>query len=60
VARWKQLVDNFTGGNPDITEGVQKAWADRANWPGQLQRLSEPYSDRRVWAFIGQAAAARK
>jgi DNA-binding transcriptional MerR regulator len=59
VARWKQLVDNFTGGNPDIKEGVQKAWADRANWPGQLQRLSEPYSDRRVWAFIGQAAAAR-
>ena len=25
--------EGFTGGDPQITEGVQRVWADRQNWP---------------------------
>ena len=60
VARWKQLVESFTGGNAAISEGVRKAWADRLNWPANLQRMSTPFGDRRVWEFIEKAAAAGK
>jgi MerR family transcriptional regulator, thiopeptide resistance regulator len=29
VARWKKLVEGFTGGDPEISRGVGKVWADR-------------------------------
>jgi DNA-binding transcriptional MerR regulator len=60
VARWKQLVESFTGGNAAIGDGVRKAWADRAHWPANLQRASAPFADRRIWEFIEKAAAARR
>jgi len=58
VARWNALIESFTGGNADIKDGLRKAWADRPNWPGQLQRMSQPFDDARVWAFIGRATVA--
>lgn len=34
AARWTKLVQGFTHGDPDLTQGVSKAWKDRANWTG--------------------------
>ena len=31
--RWKELLAGFTGGDPEIQKGLNRMWADRANWP---------------------------
>jgi DNA-binding transcriptional MerR regulator len=33
AARWKKLVGEFTGGNPEIQKGLNKMYADQDNWP---------------------------
>jgi DNA-binding transcriptional MerR regulator len=33
AARWRKLVEGFTGGDPEILKGLRKMWADRQNWP---------------------------
>jgi DNA-binding transcriptional MerR regulator len=35
AARWKELLSGFTGGDPEIQKGLNKMWADKANWPEQ-------------------------
>jgi DNA-binding transcriptional MerR regulator len=33
AARWRDLVAQFTGGDPEIQKGLNTMWADSANWP---------------------------
>lgn len=33
AARWMKLVEAFTGGKPEVLEGLNSLYADRANWP---------------------------
>ena len=33
VARWKKLVEGFTGGDAEIQKGLNAMYADQANWP---------------------------
>ena len=33
AGRWKNLVGEFTGGNPEIQKGLNKMYADQDNWP---------------------------
>lgn len=33
AARWKQLLAGFTGGDPEIQQGLNRMYADQANWP---------------------------
>ncbi len=33
VARWKKLVEGFTGGDPEIQKGLNAMYADQENWP---------------------------
>jgi hypothetical protein len=33
AARWRKLVAGFTGGDLEIHKGLNKMWADKANWP---------------------------
>ena len=35
AARWRTLVEGFTGGDPEIQRGLNKMWADKENWPKQ-------------------------
>jgi hypothetical protein len=56
--RWKVLVEGFTGGDPEITEGLKKLYSDRQNWKGDL--AEKVPCDPGVSQFIGQAAAALK
>ncbi len=59
AARWKQLVEGFTGGDPDITKSVGKMWADRENWPKDMDQKA-PAIQPEVWGFISRANAAKK
>jgi len=55
AARWKKLVEGFTGGDKDITAGLGKAWADRQNWPETVKQQSAPFARPEVWEFIKKA-----
>ena len=56
AARWSNLIEAFTGGNPKIRESLTKLYADQANWPSTFKK---PYTDE-VGAFLAQAGAACK
>ena len=56
AARWTELLKGFTGGNPEIQAGLNKMYADRANWPSSMPK---PFSDE-VQAFIVEAMRHRK
>jgi DNA-binding transcriptional MerR regulator len=58
AARWKALVEEFTGGDKDISASVGRVWADRANWPQDAQQQG-PVIRPEVWAFIAKANAAK-
>jgi DNA-binding transcriptional MerR regulator len=53
AARWKQLVEGFTGGDPEITDGLRQLYSDRANWQGDLE--SKVPFDSSVSGFISRA-----
>jgi DNA-binding transcriptional MerR regulator len=60
AARWKKLVEGFTGGDPQITAGLSKMHQDRSNWPANMQPRMLPFSNKKVWEFIQKAFAASK
>jgi len=56
AARWSELLKGFTGGNAEIQKGLNKMYADKANWPAAMPR---PFNDE-VQAFIVAAMKHRK
>lgn len=56
VERWQKLVEGFTGGDPQIQQGLNAMYADRANWPPEFPK---PFSDQ-VQAFMIKAMSARR
>jgi len=56
AARWRKLIEGFTGGNREVQAGLNKLYADQANWP---QTMKKPYSDE-VGALMCQAMALGK
>jgi MerR family transcriptional regulator, thiopeptide resistance regulator len=60
LARWKALVDDFTGGNREIKDGLRRAWQDRDNWSDERKKQAQPFNDPRVWDFIQKAREARQ
>jgi MerR family transcriptional regulator, thiopeptide resistance regulator len=61
AARWMGLIEEFTGGDPEITSGLKTLYADSANWPSQARQQMQPFRiSPEVWGFINQAIAARK
>jgi len=56
AVRWSELLKGFTGGNQEIQKGLNKMYADRANWPASMPK---PFSDE-VQAFIIEAMKHRK
>jgi DNA-binding transcriptional MerR regulator len=53
AARWRKLIEAFTGGNRQVQAGLNKLYADQANW---LATMKKPYSDE-VGAFMCRAMA---
>jgi DNA-binding transcriptional MerR regulator len=56
AARWAKLIEGFTGGSAEIQAGLNKMYADRANWPASMPK---PFSDE-VQAFMVEAMKHRK
>ena len=59
AARWNALVGEFTGGDAAIAGSVGRMWADRANWPKDVDAKS-PSIKPEVWGLISRANAVRK
>jgi DNA-binding transcriptional MerR regulator len=59
AARWKQLVEGFTGGDPEVNAGLNRVYADRANWPAAAHQQMAPFSNRKVWEFIHQVISCK-
>ena len=60
AARWRKLVEGFTGRDPQIASGLSKMYQDRPNWPANMQQRMQPFSNKKVWEFIQKAFAAGK
>jgi DNA-binding transcriptional MerR regulator len=56
AARWNGLIEEFTGGNPEILASLKRLYADQANWPDGAQK---PYTDE-VSSFISKAVASNR
>ncbi len=52
--RWRDLIAQFTKGDPDISDGLKKLWTDQTHWPKDFKK---PYSDA-AEAFICKASAS--
>jgi len=59
AARWKKLVEGFTGGDPEVSAGLDRVYADRANWPASAQQQMAPFSDPKVWEFIHKVTSCK-
>ncbi len=58
VARWEKLVGEFTGGDPQIQQGLNALYADQGNWPAATKSA---YSIKpEIMDFIMKAMKARK
>lgn len=51
ASRWKALVGQFTKGDTDIHQGLNKLWSDPTHWPADFKK---PWSDK-ADAWIKQA-----
>jgi DNA-binding transcriptional MerR regulator len=51
VQRWRDLLAQFTRGNPEIQRGLNRVWSDPTHWPYGFKR---PWSDA-AEAFIKNA-----
>lgn len=54
ASRWNALIDEFTGGDPEIRDGLNKMYADEKNWQTEWNK---PFDDK-VRNFIGEATKA--
>ena len=57
-ARWVRLFESTTGGDPGVLAGMQKAWADRSNWPPEMRQLAPEFDQKKVGDFIAKIFAA--
>jgi DNA-binding transcriptional MerR regulator len=58
AARWQKLVEGSTGGDPEVQKGLNKMWADKANWPAGPARQFTIKPETQ--AFIAAAMKAAK
>ena len=57
VARWQELVGQFTQGDPETMAGLRKLYADQANWPPEHKERMKVFLKKEVWDFMGKAMA---
>jgi DNA-binding transcriptional MerR regulator len=57
VARWDQLCERATGGDPGIRASVTKAWGAREKWPANVRQRVAAINLEKVTEFITKAAA---
>jgi DNA-binding transcriptional MerR regulator len=57
AARWRTLVEVFTGGDPEVQKGLNKMWADQANWPEGPQQSFRIRPELQDWITRAMRAA---
>jgi DNA-binding transcriptional MerR regulator len=61
--RWSSLVGGFTGGDPEVQAGVNRLYADHANWPATAKNFFNDMPqlfNAEIQSFIKKAMAALK
>ncbi len=58
AARWRALVEQFTGGDPEIQKGLNAMWSDSANWPKDVKAQS--FMRPELQEFMRKALTAKK
>ncbi|MBS1866462.1 MAG: MerR family transcriptional regulator [Acidobacteria bacterium] len=58
AARSLKLINQFTGGDPEILKGIEAMWKDRANW--KRDQMSDKFNKPAVQEFLRKAAEAKK
>ena len=58
AARWRALVEQFTGGDPEIQKGLSAMLADSANWPATVKAQSFVRPELRE--YLQKALAVKK
>jgi DNA-binding transcriptional MerR regulator len=56
--RWEKLIEDFTGGDPEIRAGLEAMMADRANWPDKAQGATRTTPEGE--AFLKKAIEAAR
>lgn len=59
--RWSKLVGGFTGGDPEIQQGLNRMYADQSNWPSTAQNFFTDLPqlfNAEIQSFIQKAIAA--
>jgi hypothetical protein len=51
----KGLLEQFTLGDPDVTQSLRNLYTDQANWPAEFQQQMEPFRNPRVWESTQRA-----
>jgi DNA-binding transcriptional MerR regulator len=57
--RWKKLVEGFTAGDPEVSAGLNRLYADRPNWPASARQQMAPFSNPKVWEFIHKVVSCK-
>jgi MerR family transcriptional regulator, thiopeptide resistance regulator len=57
--RWSALIEEFTGGDQEITQGLTKLYRDRGNWPADAQQKMKPFGNTQVYEYMDRALAIR-
>ena len=60
AARWRALVESFTGGDPDLTRGAAAFYQDSPNWSAEINERLAPFRKPQVWEFMSRALAVRR
>ena len=58
-ARWAELAERSSGGDPDVKAGNLKEWRDHKNWPASAQQSISSFRLEVVVAFIAKAYGFR-
>ncbi len=56
VARWRALVEAFTGGDPEIQKGLNRMYSDMPQWPAERRAAFGIRPE--IQAFITKAMQA--
>jgi len=60
AGRWGALIREFTGGDPEVTKGLNNVWKDPSGLPEEKRERMKGYGNLKVHEFIQKAFAAGK
>jgi MerR family transcriptional regulator, thiopeptide resistance regulator len=60
AARWGALILEFTGGDLEVTKGLNNVWKDPSGLPAETQERMTAFGNPKVHEFIQKAFAAGK